>query len=313
MCTAWRNVFQKLYFHAFVKFFAPWCGHCKALHPHFEKMCQDLSDEDDFIAAVVDATEEEAFAKRHGVTGFPTINWYPKREFSVGQPESFEGSRSQAALLDFVNKKTGWGVAPGGGLSSKAGRVKKMDQFVKEWVAHGRLPENLIDEAREAVSIRAHAAVEANWVEGERNDGKTYVTIFEKLKKNPDYLIVRAPAHTTAAPLSLTAAVLTRRWSHRAAPQEERARLRRLLYEGSENKMSKSKARVLGRRLNVLRVFEYYEEKLPGKPKASQETHTIYTAEQLQRFPRDELIEIVLEMQEKGCDTFGRRHPEQRS
>ena len=67
--------------------------------------------------------------------------------------------------------------------------------------------------------------------------------------------------------------------------------------------MSKSKARVLGRRLNVLRVFDHFEEKLPGKKKAAQETHTIYTREQLKRFPPEELIEIVLEMQEKGCDT----------
>ena len=55
--------------HALVVFFAPWCGHCQALHPHFENLCRDLSDQDDFLAAVVDATEEEDLARSHGVTG----------------------------------------------------------------------------------------------------------------------------------------------------------------------------------------------------------------------------------------------------
>ena len=69
--------------------------------------------------------------------------------------------------------------------------------------------------------------------------------------------------------------------------------------------MSKASARELGRRLNVLRMFDHYEEQLPGnrKPAPVETTHTIYTRAQLLRFSQDDLVDIVLEMQEKGCDT----------
>ena len=69
--------------------------------------------------------------------------------------------------------------------------------------------------------------------------------------------------------------------------------------------MSKASARALGRRLNVLRMFEHYTEQLPGnrKPVPVESTHTIYTRSQLLRFSQEDLVDIVLEMQEKGCDT----------
>ena len=52
-----------------VQFFDYSCSHCKALRPHFERLCADLSDQDEFLAAVVDATEEVELAQSHGVTG----------------------------------------------------------------------------------------------------------------------------------------------------------------------------------------------------------------------------------------------------
>ena len=71
--------------------------------------------------------------------------------------------------------------------------------------------------------------------------------------------------------------------------------------------MSQASARALGRRLNVCcaHMFDHYEEQLPGnrKPVPVETTHTIYTRTQLLRFSQDDLVDIVLEMQEKGCDT----------
>ena len=116
--------------------------------------------------------------------GFPSIQWYGKREFSVGAGESYSGSRSVEAMLDFVNSKTGWGVAPGGGLNAKAGLVKPMDALVKEWVTHSRLPEHLIEPARESLLVTARATSDSLTQEGEKTDAKVYIAIFEKALKD---------------------------------------------------------------------------------------------------------------------------------
>ena len=123
--------------------------------------------------------------------GFPSIQWYGKREFSVGAGESYSGSRSVEAMLDFVNSKTGWGVAPGGGLNAKAGLVKPMDALVKEWVTHSRLPEHLIEPARESLLVTARATSDSLTQEGEKIDAKVYIAIFGKALKDSGFIKVR--------------------------------------------------------------------------------------------------------------------------
>jgi len=125
--------------------------------------------------------------------GFPTITWFGKREFSVPNGEVYTGARSAAAMLDFVNSKTGWGVALGGELDAKAGLVKPMDALVKEWVTHSRLPEHLIAPARESVLVTARATSESLTQEGEKLHAATYITIFEKALKDPGYIKVPKP------------------------------------------------------------------------------------------------------------------------
>ena len=142
------------------------------------------------------------------LAGFPTINWYGKREFSIGKGESYSGSRSVAGLLDFVNSKTGWGIAPGGGLDQKAGLVKKLDLLVKEWVTHAKLPEHLIEPARETVLVRARVTADGLMQEGEKRDAKTYISIFEKvLWKDENHVQVLRRSHTL--PSTKSARVLT--------------------------------------------------------------------------------------------------------
>lgn len=56
-----------------VEFFAPWCGHCQALAPHYEAAATELKNESIKLAKV-DCTEEQDLCSEHGVEGYPCVH-----------------------------------------------------------------------------------------------------------------------------------------------------------------------------------------------------------------------------------------------
>jgi len=89
---------------AFVKFYAPWCGHCKRLAPTWEQLAQKFEAIDGVMVGHVDCTAGDNINKElcnsHGVNGFPTLNIY-KDGVKV---EEYNGKRDLPQLQDFVEK-----------------------------------------------------------------------------------------------------------------------------------------------------------------------------------------------------------------
>jgi protein disulfide-isomerase A6 len=81
-----------------VEFFAPWCGHCKNLAPHWEKASTEL--EGKVKLGAVDATIHGSLASKYGIKGYPTIKVW--KSGPKGDPSDYEGGRTSDAIVKYA-------------------------------------------------------------------------------------------------------------------------------------------------------------------------------------------------------------------
>jgi len=157
----------------FVAFTAPWCGHCKKLAPIWEDLANDYARDAAVLIAKVDAEAEnsKATTRDQGVTGYPTIKFFPK---GSKEPITYDGARSEAAFIEFLNSKTGTHRTVGGGLDTKAGTIASLDALIAAYNPSKGFAK-LADEIKKAAK-----SVQEQYT-------SYYIKVAEKLKDSEGY------------------------------------------------------------------------------------------------------------------------------
>jgi len=107
-----------------VEFYAPWCGHCKNLAPHYAEAAQQLAEEGSEIKlGKVDATIHKDLGTKFGVRGYPTLKW-----FRDGVPTDYSGGRTKETIVAWLKKKSG---PPAVAIAAK----EDMEKLLKENIA----------------------------------------------------------------------------------------------------------------------------------------------------------------------------------
>ncbi|KAL3822544.1 hypothetical protein ACHAXA_007655 [Cyclostephanos tholiformis] len=88
---------------AFVKFYAPWCGHCKALAPDWDSLAEKYAASSSVVIGSVDCTTDENkdLCQEYGVQGYPTLKFFKDGNTSG---DDYQGGRSLDQLESFAEE-----------------------------------------------------------------------------------------------------------------------------------------------------------------------------------------------------------------
>eukprot|EP01057_Protomagalhaensia_wolfi_P003258 Protomagalhaensia_wolfi_Nauph_80__3257@NODE_3310_length_830_cov_1019_816688_g2596_i0_p1_GENE_NODE_3310_length_830_cov_1019_816688_g2596_i0NODE_3310_length_830_cov_1019_816688_g2596_i0_p1_ORF_typecomplete_len173_score31_35Thioredoxin/PF00085_20/3e29Thioredoxin_2/PF13098_6/2_1e06Thioredoxin_8/PF13905_6/0_0048Thioredoxin_8/PF13905_6/5_4Thioredoxin_3/PF13192_6/3_5e05AhpCTSA/PF00578_21/5_4e05Thioredoxin_9/PF14595_6/7_4e05Thioredoxin_7/PF13899_6/0_00017Thioredoxin_7/PF13899_6/9_2e03HyaE/PF07449_11/0_0 len=116
----------------FIKFYAPWCGHCKRLAPTWEELVDEL-DDDPINVAKVDATVHKELAERFEIRGYPTLLF-----FKDDMMYKFSGQRDLDALASFA--RSGYSKAEGKPVPKALTLAGKLRKSINKMASHCSSP-----------------------------------------------------------------------------------------------------------------------------------------------------------------------------
>ena len=100
--------------------------------PEYEISASAFKFEKDVIVAKMDSDKHKTTPGKYGVTGFPTLKFFPKGS-SDKEAEAYTGARDAKGIVDFLNERAGTHRTVDGTLDDMAGRTTALDKLANKF------------------------------------------------------------------------------------------------------------------------------------------------------------------------------------
>ena len=85
---------------AAIKFYTPWCGHCKKIAPLWEAVGEEFED-NDFQILAVNCQEHSAACYGSGINSYPTLKLLKNGRYA----KDFDGLRTKENILQWIENE----------------------------------------------------------------------------------------------------------------------------------------------------------------------------------------------------------------